>query len=127
MAYEEARLNQVLLNNNDEQSEVQMILTAQQLRDSRYAISQATNGGQFTNMAFIFVPLATVCYAFSMNVKEVDTHHPLWLFILVAITCATAAVIVLSESMRRAYQEKVLRFGNSLTFARSEKDDIVEI
>lgn len=105
LAYEEARLGQVLLNINDEHNEVQMKLMVQQLKESRYAINQAINVGRLTKLAFIFVPLATVCSAFSMNLRGMDTSPPTWLFLVIALICMTVAVVVSLERVQRLYRK----------------------
>lgn len=91
ICYEEARLSQVLLNISDEQSEVQMQLLVQHLADSRHAISQ------LTKLAFIFVPLATVFSAFSMNIKEMHAGPPTWLLVVVVIFCTMVPMAVSSK------------------------------
>ncbi|RMJ22918.1 hypothetical protein PHISP_06203 [Aspergillus sp. HF37] len=127
MSYEEARLGQVLLNINDEQSEMQMKLMVQKLREGRYAIGQAISVGQLTKLAFIFVPLTTVCSAFSMNLKKMDVPPPVWLFVVISILCTAAAVIVSSEKIREMYQTMTLRLRRKASSRRDEKADLVDI
>lgn len=118
MSYEGARLSQVLLNISDEQSEVQIQLLVQQLADSRHAISQ------LTKLAFIFVPLATACSAFSMNLKEMDAGPPVWLFVVVFIFCTMAAMMVSSGKVQRM---TALHLRNRLGSSHNGKTEPVGI
>ena len=120
--YEEARLGQVLLNINDEQNEVQMKLMVQQLEESRFAIRQAISVGQLTKLAFIFVPLATVCSAFSMNVREMNDRPSVWVFVIIAVVCTTAAATVSSERMRGFPKQMVSDFRNRLVSVHNAED-----
>lgn len=122
--YEEARLGQVLLNVNDEQNEVQMKLMVQQLEESRYAIRQAVSVGQLTKIAFIFVPLSTVCSALSMNLRETTNRPSVWLFVIIAVVCTTAAVTVSSARMRGTSKQMVSGFRNRLISANKAKSDL---
>jgi hypothetical protein len=123
LTYEEARLGQVLLNINDEQNEVQMKLMVQQLEESRYAIRQAISVGQLTKLAFIFVPLATVCSAFSMNLKEMTTRPSIWLFVVIAVVCTTPAATASSDRVRGVSRKMVSGFKNRLIPTHNKKSD----
>ena len=101
LAYEEARLGQILLNIADEQNEVCMRLMVQQLKESRCAIDQAISVGRLTKLAFVSVPLATVCSAFSMNVRELDVRPSMWLCVVISLVCTVAAAVASSARVRR--------------------------
>ena len=105
LSYEKARLGQVLLNINDYQAEVEMELMVSQLRENRHAIEQAIKVGHLTKLAFIFVPLSTVCSAFGMNLREMDNHLTIWWFVGVSVLCTIFAMIV-SSSMIRVVMRK---------------------
>ena len=94
---QKSRIAQVLLNINDEHSEVQMDLMALQLEESRAAIDQAESVQNLTKLAFIFIPLTTVCSAFGMNLKEMDNHPSIWWFVWISVVCTMAAVIAVSS------------------------------
>ena len=58
-----------------------------------------------TKLAFIFVPLSTVCSAFGMNLREMDNHPTIWWFVAVSVLCTIFAMIV-SSSMIRGFMKK---------------------
>ncbi|KAF2266537.1 hypothetical protein CC78DRAFT_149847 [Lojkania enalia] len=95
-SYEKARIGQVLLNINDYQSEIQMELMVLQLEENRHAIQQAVSVGRLTKLAFLFVPLSTVCSAFGMNLREMDKHPTVWWFVGTSALCTLAAITISS-------------------------------
>ena len=101
ITYQKARIGQVLLNVNDEQSEVEMDLMVSQLEENRYAIEQAKTVTRLNKLAFIFVPLATVCSAFGMNIRQLDPHPSIWWFACVAIFVTFLGVIIATSVLER--------------------------
>jgi hypothetical protein len=105
LGYEKSRIGQVLLNISDYQAEVEMELMVSQLQENRFAIEQAMKVGHLTKLAFIFVPLGTVCSAFGMNLREMDTHPTIWWFVGISVLCTIFAVIMSSSITKSAMRK----------------------
>ncbi|KAL8724897.1 MAG: hypothetical protein Q9181_006632 [Wetmoreana brouardii] len=76
------------------QSDLQIDLTLMQIEESRKAMQQTEVVKRLTALAFIFIPISTVCSAFGMNVQELSGNlPPVWISILVAVTVAAFTVI----------------------------------
>ncbi|KAL8811911.1 MAG: hypothetical protein Q9200_001436 [Gallowayella weberi] len=75
------------LRNNERDLQIQ--LTTLQIDESRKAIRQGAVVKRLTALAFIFIPISTVCSAFGMNIREFDAGLPsVWTFAVVAFVAA---------------------------------------
>ncbi|KAL8851631.1 MAG: hypothetical protein Q9221_003468 [Calogaya cf. arnoldii] len=80
------------------EGDLQMELTSLQIVEARKAISQGAVVKRLTALAFIFIPISTVCSAFGMNLRELDNNlPPVWMFAVAALTVSTSAVLCSTE------------------------------
>lgn len=80
------------------ESRLQIDLVNTQIEESRKAMQQAEVVKRLTALAFIFIPIGTVCSAFGMNVQELSHNLPsIWVFASVAIAVALISVIFSTE------------------------------
>lgn len=85
------------LRNNER--DLQIELTTLQIEESRKAIHQGAVVKRLTALAFIFIPISTVCSAFGMNIQELGNGLPsVWIFAVVALTIATTTALCSLES-----------------------------
>ena len=76
------------------EGDLHMELTTLQIEESRKAIRQGAVVKRLTALAFIFIPISTVCSAFGMNLREFGTDlPPAWVFAVVALAVVTSSVI----------------------------------
>ncbi|KAI4283839.1 MAG: hypothetical protein L6R38_001886 [Xanthoria sp. 2 TBL-2021] len=75
------------------EGDLQMDLTSLQIEEARKAIQQGAVVKRLTALAFVFIPISTVCSAFGMNVREFGHDLPsVWVFAVVALAVATLTV-----------------------------------
>ncbi|KAL8689617.1 MAG: hypothetical protein Q9224_004601 [Gallowayella concinna] len=80
------------LRNNERDLQIQ--LTTLQIEESRKAIRQGAVVKRLTALAFIFIPISTVCSAFGMNIQEFDAGLPsVWIFAVVALAAAVVTAM----------------------------------
>ncbi|KAL8804908.1 MAG: hypothetical protein Q9182_002310, partial [Xanthomendoza sp. 2 TL-2023] len=80
------------LRNNERDLQIQ--LTTLQIEESRKAIRQGAVVKRLTALAFIFIPISTVCSAFGMNIREFEAGFPsVWTFAVVALVAAGLTTI----------------------------------
>ncbi|KAL8912617.1 MAG: hypothetical protein Q9171_002419 [Xanthocarpia ochracea] len=69
------------------EGDLHMELTTLQIEESRKAIRQGAVIKRLTALAFVFIPISTVCSAFGMNLREFGkVLPPAWVFAVVALT-----------------------------------------
>lgn len=80
------------------ESDLQIDLMMTQIEESRKAIQQAEVVKRLTALAFVFIPVSTVCSAFGMNIQQLSQGLPsVWVFVTVALAVATSTVICSTE------------------------------
>ena len=88
-------IEQVIRSN---ESRLQIDLVNTQIEESRKAIQQAEVVKRLTALAFVFIPISTVCSAFGMNIQELSHNLPsAWVFATVALAVAISTVICSTE------------------------------
>ncbi|KAI4249592.1 MAG: hypothetical protein LQ352_005563 [Teloschistes flavicans] len=76
------------------ESKLQIDLAMTQVEESRKAMQGTEVVKRLTALAFIFIPVSTVCSAFGMNVQELSGDlPPIWIFAVVAVAVALVTVI----------------------------------
>lgn len=76
------------------ESKLQIDLAMTQVEESRKAMQETEVVKRLTALAFIFIPVSTVCSAFGMNVQELSGDlPPIWLFAVVAVTVALVTIV----------------------------------
>ncbi|KAL8929132.1 MAG: hypothetical protein Q9172_000567 [Xanthocarpia lactea] len=76
------------------EGDLHMELTTLQIEESRKAIRQGAVVKRLTALAFVFIPISTVCSAFGMNLREFGKDlPPAWVFAAVALAVVTGTVI----------------------------------
>ncbi|KAI4193726.1 MAG: hypothetical protein LQ350_008189 [Teloschistes chrysophthalmus] len=76
------------------ESKLQIDLAMTQVEESRKAMQETEVVKRLTALAFIFIPVSTVCSAFGMNVQELSGDlPPIWLFAVVAVAVALVTII----------------------------------
>ncbi|KAL8824739.1 MAG: hypothetical protein Q9170_008058 [Blastenia crenularia] len=76
------------------ESRLQIDLVNTQIEESRKAMQQAETVKRLTALAFVFIPISTVCSAFGMNIREFSHNLPsAWVFATVALAVAISTVI----------------------------------
>ncbi|KAL8774201.1 MAG: hypothetical protein Q9194_004096 [Teloschistes cf. exilis] len=90
------------------ESKLQIDLAMTQVEESRKAMQETEVVKRLTALAFIFIPVSTVCSAFGMNVQELSGDlPPIWLFAVVAVAKLRAAgKIIQGKIASRIYQDK---------------------
>lgn len=85
-----------LIRSNESRLQIDLVNT--QIEESRKAMQQAEVVKRLTALAFVFIPIGTVCSAFGMNVQELNHNLPsIWVFATVAIAVALVSVIFSTE------------------------------
>lgn len=81
-----------LLRSNE--SGLQIDLMNTQIEESRKAIQQAEVVKRLTALAFVFIPISTVCSAFGMNIEQLSHDMPsVWVFATVALAITISTLI----------------------------------
>jgi hypothetical protein len=62
-----------------------ILVSSVRLLESRKGIDQARQVHSLTRLAFLFIPMGFVASLFSMNVSELKTNPPIWLFFVIAL------------------------------------------
>ncbi|KAL9585102.1 MAG: hypothetical protein Q9212_001728 [Teloschistes hypoglaucus] len=76
------------------ESKLQIDLAMTQVEESRKAMQETEVVKRLTALAFIFIPVSTVCSAFGMNVQELSGDlPPVWLFAVVAVAITLVTII----------------------------------
>ncbi|KAL8734007.1 MAG: hypothetical protein Q9166_001768 [cf. Caloplaca sp. 2 TL-2023] len=76
------------------ESGLQIDLMMTQVEESRKAMQQAEVVKRLTALAFVFIPISTVCSAFGMNIEQFNRNLPsVWVFVTVALAVAISTVI----------------------------------
>ncbi|KAI4220451.1 MAG: hypothetical protein L6R36_007612 [Xanthoria steineri] len=76
------------------EGDLQMNLTSLQIEEARKAMQQGAVVKRLTALAFVFIPISTVCSAFGMNVREFGPGMPsVWVFGVVALTISGLTVL----------------------------------
>ncbi|KAL8689676.1 MAG: hypothetical protein Q9218_004706 [Villophora microphyllina] len=76
------------------ESNLQIDVAMMQVEESRKAMQETEVVKRLTALAFIFIPISTVCSAFGMNVQELSGDlPPIWIFAVVAVAVALLTVI----------------------------------
>ncbi|KAL8705624.1 MAG: hypothetical protein Q9201_001261 [Fulgogasparrea decipioides] len=97
-------LNEVEHAFRSNQSDLHIDLTLIQIEESRKAMQQAEVVKRLTALAFVFIPISTVCSAFGMNVQELSGNLPPgWISILVAVTVAAFTVTGSMDLTNRSF------------------------
>lgn len=85
-----------LLRSNE--SGLQIDLMNTQIEESRKAIQQAEVVKRLTALAFVFIPISTVCSAFGMNIEQLSHNLPsVWVFATVALVITVSTLICSTE------------------------------
>ncbi|KAL8905172.1 MAG: hypothetical protein Q9207_002799 [Kuettlingeria erythrocarpa] len=85
-----------LLRSNE--SGLQIDLMNTQIEESRKAIQQAEVVKRLTALAFVFIPISTVCSAFGMNIEQLSHNLPsVWVFATVALAITVSTLICSTE------------------------------
>ncbi|KAI4167393.1 MAG: hypothetical protein LQ343_007246 [Gyalolechia ehrenbergii] len=85
-----------LIRSNESRLQIDLVNT--QIEESRKAMQQAEVVKRLTALAFIFIPISTVCSAFGMNVQELGQNVPsVWVFAAVAVAVAMTTVMFSTE------------------------------
>ncbi|KAL8838661.1 MAG: hypothetical protein Q9176_004901 [Flavoplaca citrina] len=76
------------------EGDLQMELTSLQILEARKAIQQGAVVKRLTALAFVFIPISTVCSAFGMNLREFGADlPPIWVFAVVAFAVASVTLV----------------------------------
>ncbi|KAI4109341.1 MAG: hypothetical protein LQ339_001841 [Xanthoria mediterranea] len=76
------------------EGDLQMNLTSLQIEEARKAMQQGAVVKRLTALAFVFIPISTVCSAFGMNVREFGPGMPsVWVFGVVALAVSALTVL----------------------------------
>ena len=86
------------------QGDLNVDLAESQFEESGRAIQEAQVVRRLTALAFIFIPISTVCSAFGMNVSELSGElPPVWIFVVVALAITSFTVICSLELTRNIF------------------------
>jgi hypothetical protein len=92
----------------------QMLLAETQLEESRKAIEQAETVKRLTRLAFVFIPISTVCSAFGMNIREMSPNPSIHIFIITVASVTFLTFLAASSDVLRNFYE-YLSAGDGLT------------
>lgn len=98
-----------------------MKLTLLQIEESRKAIQQAETVRRLTILAFVFIPLSTVCGAFGMNLRELGSDTPAWVF---GVSAASVVIATSLLAVGPTVMNHLIRLleSNFSIFARRKMD-----
>ncbi|KAL9594824.1 MAG: hypothetical protein Q9219_006815 [cf. Caloplaca sp. 3 TL-2023] len=81
-----------VIRSNETRLQIDLVNT--QIEESRKAMQQAETVKRLTALAFVFIPISTVCSAFGMNIRELSHGLPsIWIFATVAAAVAITTVV----------------------------------
>ena len=72
------------------------LLSTMSILESQKSIEQSRQVNQLTKLAFFYIPLSFVSSVFGMNVKEIQTNPPIWVFFVTAVSFTLLSILVAS-------------------------------
>lgn len=72
------------------------LLSTMSILESQKSIEQSRQVNQLTKLAFFYIPLSFISSVFGMNVKEIQTNPPIWVFFVTAVSFTLLSILVAS-------------------------------
>lgn len=86
------------------------LLSTMSILESQKSIEQSRQVNKLTKLAFVYVPLSFVSSVFGMNVKEIQTNPPMWMFVVTAVAFILLSYFVASW---KEIKSRLIRLLNS--------------
>jgi Mg2+ and Co2+ transporter CorA len=72
------------------------LLSTMSILKSQKSIEQSEQVNKLTRLAFVYIPLSYISSVFGMNVKEIQSSSPIWVFFVAAISFTLLSVCLVS-------------------------------
>jgi Mg2+ and Co2+ transporter CorA len=72
------------------------LLSTMSILESQKSIEQSQQVNKLTRLAFVYIPLSFISSVFGMNVKEIQTNLPMWVFLGTALGFTFFSVCLVS-------------------------------
>jgi hypothetical protein len=87
------------------------LLSTMSILESQKSIEQSQQVNKLTRLAFVYIPLSFISSVFGMNVKEIQTNPPMWVFLGTALGFTFLSVCLVSwQNIKKWASELAVRW-----------------
>jgi Mg2+ and Co2+ transporter CorA len=87
------------------------LLSTMSILESQKSIEQSQQVNKLTKLAFFYIPLSFISSVFGMNVMELETNPPIWIFFVTAISFTLLSVCVASWQDIKRWASGQIKYG----------------